>query len=128
MSQDLLNDALTSMRNAIYASKRSCELKASKLIGNVLKVMQENNYIEHFEYIDDRKGGKFKATLSTSMNTCGIIKPRFAVKKTELEKFEARYLPGQDFGIIIVTTPQGVMDHSKAKKLGIGGKLLAYVY
>ncbi|MDI6708052.1 MAG: 30S ribosomal protein S8 [Candidatus Thermoplasmatota archaeon] len=128
MSQDLLNDALTSMRNAIYASKRSCELKASKLIGNVLKVMQENNYIEHFEYIDDRKGGKFKVTLSTSMNTCGIIKPRFAVKKTELEKFEARYLPGQDFGIIIVTTPQGVMDHSKAKKLGIGGKLLAYVY
>ncbi|MEW6070929.1 MAG: 30S ribosomal protein S8 [Candidatus Thermoplasmatota archaeon] len=128
MSQDLLNDALTTIRNAVYASKKTCEVKASKLIGNVLKVMHENGYLEQFEYIDDKRGGVFKITLSGTMNTCGVIKPRFAVKKTELEKFEARYLPGQDFGTIILTTTQGVMEHSKAKKLGIGGKLLAYVY
>lgn len=128
MSQDLLNDALTTIRNATYASKKTCEVKASKLIGNVLKIMHENNYIEQFEFVDDKKGGLFKITLSGNLNTCGIIKPRFGVKKTELEKYEARYLPGQDFGVIIITTTQGVMEHTKAKKLGIGGKLLAYVY
>jgi len=45
-----------------------------------------------------------------------------------MEKFEARYLPAQDFGILIITTNRGVMTHSDAKKMGVGGKLLAYVY
>jgi small subunit ribosomal protein S8 len=58
----------------------------------------------------------------------GVIKPRYSVKKTDLEKFEARYLPAQDFGVIILTTTAGVISHAKAKELGVGGKLLAYVY
>jgi small subunit ribosomal protein S8 len=50
------------------------------------------------------------------------------VQKTELEKWESRYLPAQDFGVLILTTTAGVVSHMKAKELGVGGKLLAYVY
>lgn len=128
MAQDLLNDALVTIKNATYTGKQECEVKASKLIGRVLEVMRENGYIAEFEYIADQRGGIFKIKLSGAINNCGVIKPRFAVKKTNFEKFESRYLPGQDFGALILTTTQGVLAHSKAKELGIGGKLLAYVY
>jgi small subunit ribosomal protein S8 len=66
--------------------------------------------------------------LSGSINSCGVIKPRFAIKRAELEKYEARYLPAQDFGVLILTTTEGVISQSKAKEIGVGGKLLAYVY
>ncbi|HDD66367.1 MAG TPA: 30S ribosomal protein S8, partial [Nitrososphaeria archaeon] len=44
------------------------------------------------------------------------------------EKWEQQYLPSEDVGILIVTTSRGVMSHREARKLGIGGKLLGYVY
>ncbi|PSH00976.1 MAG: 30S ribosomal protein S8, partial [Nanohaloarchaea archaeon SW_7_46_7] len=46
----------------------------------------------------------------------------------EFEKWAKRYLPAQGFGEILVTTSQGVMTHSKARKEKVGGKLLGYVY
>ncbi len=45
-----------------------------------------------------------------------------------MEKYESRYLPAQDFGVLILTTTKGVLSHTEAKKMGVGGKLLAFVY
>ena len=50
------------------------------------------------------------------------------MKKDEFEKWERIYLPSKDIGILVVSTSKGVMSHHEAKKLGIGGKLLGYVY
>ena len=66
--------------------------------------------------------------LEGNINKCGVIKPRHAVKKDEFEKFEKRYLPAKNFGILILTTPEGIMTHHDAKERGIGGRLLAYMY
>jgi small subunit ribosomal protein S8 len=129
MQNDPLSDALSRINNAAMAGRREVIIKpASKLIGRVLKIMQDHSYVEEFEYIEDGRGGLFKVYLAASINRCGAIKPRFAVKRDELEKYESRYLPAQDFGILIITTNKGVMTHSDAKKMGVGGKLLAYVY
>jgi small subunit ribosomal protein S8 len=129
MLQDPLNDAMVTIRNAEAAGKHDCILRpASKLIGRVLKVMQEHEYIKAFELIEDGRGGMYRVNLSGSINSCGVIKPRFAIKRAELEKYEARYLPAQDFGVLILTTTEGVISQSKAKEIGVGGKLLAYVY
>ena len=59
---------------------------------------------------------------------CGAIKPNFSVKKDGFEKFEKRYLPAKDFGVLIVSTSQGIMTHVEAKEKKLGGKLIAYVY
>ncbi len=129
MLQDPLNDAMVAIRNAEAAGKHDCIIRpASKLIGRVLNVMQESQYIRTFELIEDGRGGMYRVTLSGSINSCGVIKPRFAIKRAELEKYEARYLPAQDFGVLILTTTEGVISQSKAKEIGVGGKLLAYVY
>src|SRR5438046_6238599 len=84
--------------------------------------------IQSFELIEDGRGNLYRVSLVGSINNCGVIKPRFAVKRTDLEKYEARYLPAQDFGVLILTTTEGVISQTKAKEVGVGGKLLAYVY
>ena len=100
----------------------------AKLIGRVLKVMQDRGYISQFEYVEDGKAGKFRVMLDGAINNCGVIKPRYSVKVADVEKFEARFLPAQDFGLLIMSTTAGVITQDRAKELGIGGKLLAYVY
>lgn len=126
---DPLADALTNMRNNEMQGNKRCTISpASKLIGRVLRTMQKEGYIGEFEFVDDGKAGKFIVELEGNINKCGVIKPRHAVKRDEFEKFEKRYLPAKNFGIIIVTTPEGIVTHKKAKEKGIGGRLLAYIY
>ncbi len=129
MQNDPLNDALSTIKNASLSGKHKCRISpSSKLIGRVLKVMQENGYINQFEFIEDGRGGAFEVTMRGGINNCGVIKPRYAVKRTDLDKYESRYLPAQDFGVLILTTTEGVISHMKARNLEIGGKLLAFVY
>lgn len=126
---DPLADALSNIMNHELAGKKTVIVKpASKLIGEVLKIMLQEGYIGEFEYIDDGRAGKFRVQLLGRINKCGAIKPRFPVKKKDFEKWEKKFLPAHDIGILIVTTPQGVMTHREAIKRGIGGRLLAYVY
>ena len=126
---DPLADALINIKNHEGASKRLCVVRpASRLLGEILRVMQEKRYISTYELVDDGREGLYKITLLGKINECKAIKPRYAVAKDEFEKFEKRYLPSVDIGTIIVSTPQGVFTHADAKKRGIGGRLLAYVY
>ena len=129
MQSDPLNDAMCVIKNASVNGKAECIIApSSKLIGRVLKVMQDYGYINQFEFVDDGKAGKFRFQLKGAINNCGVIKPRYSVKVADIETYEARYLPAQDFGVLIFTTTDGVVAQDKAKELGIGGKLLAYVY
>ena len=126
---DPLANALTNMRNNEMQGNKRCKISpASKMIGRVLRTMQKEGYIGEFEFVDDNKAGKFIVELEGNINKCGVIKPRHAVKKDEFEKFEKRYLPSKSFGIMILTTPEGIMTHKEAKDKGIGGRLLVYVY
>ena len=129
MQSDPLNDAMSTIKNAASVGESECTIRpSSKLIGRVLKVMQEHGYINQFEFVEDGKAGVFKVRIQGKINDCGVIKPRYSVQKNDLERFESRYLPAQDFGVLILTTTAGVVSHARAKELGVGGKLLAYVY
>ncbi len=129
MQSDTLSNAMSAIKNAELIGKSKVEIRpASKLIGKVLNVMKENGYIKEFEVKDDHKGGIILVKLLGKINDCGAIRPRFSVKRTEYEKFEKRYLPARDFGILIVSTTQGVMSQKEAIERGLGGILLAYVY
>jgi small subunit ribosomal protein S8 len=128
MQHNLLADVLCSIKNAERVGKKFVVVKRSKLVENVLKVMQEYGYIGPYEVIEDGRQGLLKIYLKNKIVDCNAISPRFSVKVDEIEKYERRFLPARNIGILILTTSKGVMDHIKAKKLGIGGKLLAYVY
>ncbi len=129
MQSDTLANAMIAIKNAELVGKSKVEIRpASKLVGKVLNVMKEYGYIKGFEVLDDHKGGAIVVELSGNINDCGAVRPRFSVKRTDYERFEKRYLPARDFGILIVSTTQGVMSQKDAVERGLGGVLLAYVY
>ncbi len=128
MRHDILSDVLVTIKNADLIGKTSAVVPASKLIGNVLKLLTEKGYLNNYEFSDNGKGGEFIISLNGRINSCGAIKPRFSVKLKDMETHEARYLPAKDFGILILTTPYGVMNNDQAREASTGGKLLAYVY
>lgn len=126
---DPLADAMSTIKNAENIGKSDCTIHpASKLVGSTLKVMADLGYIGEFEFVDDGKSGMFKVEMVGKINKCGVVKPRFSAKVAELEKWEKRFLPARDFGVLIMSTSQGVISHNDARTRGIGGQLLAYVY
>ncbi len=122
-------DAMSAIKNASDTGKSSCIVEpASKLLGAMLGIMKENGYIAGFEFQEDGRGGHFVVHLNGSINRCGAINPRFSVTVDEMEEWETRYLPAKNFGMLILTTSKGVLSHHRARELGTGGELLAYVY
>ena len=129
MQHDILSDALSAIKNAKRAGKKEVLIRpTSNLIRDVLKVMQKENYIGEFEFIEDGKGGQFKIEIKKDLNNCNSVRPRFYVKKTEYLKWEKRYLPARGIGILIISTSKGVLSHNEAKEKAVGGTLIAYVY
>ncbi|MEA2037579.1 MAG: 30S ribosomal protein S8 [Nanoarchaeota archaeon] len=129
MLNDTLANALSVILNAEKKGKKACLIgPSSKIIKEVFKIMNEEGYIGSFEEIVTTKGNSININLLGNINKCGAIKPRYSVKKDGYEKFEKRYLPAKDFGVIIVSTPAGIVIHSQAKKKELGGKLLSYCY
>lgn len=128
MRHDTLSDVLHIINNAEKVGKRSCQVPASNLVKDVLQVIQKTGFIGDFEFIDDGKSGKFAVSLIGKINKVRSIRPRFSVKSNGFEKWERRYLPASDFGVLIVSAPEGVMSQKDAVEKKAGGKLLAYVY
>ncbi len=129
MLNDPLAAALSKIMNAERVGKREVLIQpASSMIKKVLTIMNEHNFVGSFEEIVDGRGGILKVNLLGNLNNCGVVKPRFSTKKDEFEKWEKRYLPAKDFGLILVSTPKGLMTHNNAKEKLLGGKLIAYCY
>jgi len=126
---DPLSNALNTIYNNERRHKHECMVwPASKLMGQVLRVMQKNGYIGEFEFVDDGRAGKYRIQLLGRVNRCGVIKPRYAMRVTDVENWEERYLPSRDVGVLIVSTPKGVVSHVDARASKSGGRLLAYVF
>lgn len=128
-----LNDPLSNVLSHIL----NCERKniketiirpVSKTTKKVLDLLKENYYLGSYEVSENKKGGQIKLNLIGNINKCGVIKPRFPVMVDEYEKFEKRFLPAKEVGILIVSTSKGMMTHKEAIKNNLGGKLIAYCY
>lgn len=123
-----LADALSILRNGERAGNGECSVPAGGLIAEVLRVMKERDYIRDYAPVEDVPGGRFRVALQGRINECGVVTPRHSVARTEFEKWEKRFLPSRNFGVLILSTPRGVMTHAQAREAGTGGVLLAYVY
>jgi len=128
MRHDTVSDMLTVIKNAEMNGKKECVVPSSGIIKEMLKIMQKNKYIGSFEFIDDGKSGHFKIELLGRINDCGSIRPRFYITKGEFIRWEKRFLPSVSIGLLFISTPKGVTDHKSAKKEGLGGSLLGYIY
>lgn len=129
MQNDIISDAISKIKNAEKAGKNQVIIKPiSNLLLKILDLLKEKGYVGSYEIHQDSKGNFIVLNLIHSINDISTIKPRFPVKVDDYEKFEKRYLPAKDFGIIIVSTDKGLMTHIDAKAKKLGGKLIAYCY
>ncbi len=125
---DHLADALNTLKTHEIVGQRNCTVKATRLIREVLSLLKKYGYIKDFNKIEDGRGGYFNVELDGRINDCGVIKPRFSVRKNEWAKKEEQYIPGVGVGLLIVSTSQGIMTNADAEERKIGGRLLAYIY
>lgn len=126
-------DTLINALNVIMLNesrhKKECVIyPASNLIGKVLRLIQSKGFIGEIEFIDDGRMGKFRVQLFGRINECKAVSPRYSVKVSSIEKYEKRFLPSRDLGMLIISTPKGVMTHHDAESENMGGRILAYVY
>ncbi len=128
MRHDLISDVFFSISNADNIGKKDCTVPGSKIVKAILATMQSSGYIGNFKPVSDGKSIIFKVQLLGKINTCRSVKPRHAVTKNEYKKWESRYLPAKNFGILILTTSEGIINQKDAEKKGVGGRLLGYVY
>lgn len=126
---DPIADMLTRIRNANSAYHEKVEMPASTVKTAVLNILKEEGFVKNFESVNN--GKTLKVTLKYGSNKEKVIsgikrisKPglRVYAKKEELP----RVLGG--LGIAVISTSQGVMSDKTARKLGLGGEVIAYVW
>ena len=126
---DPIADMLTRIRNANSAYHEKVEMPASTVKAAVLNILKEEGVVKNFESVNN--GKTLKVTLKYGSNKEKVIsgikrisKPglRVYAKKEELP----RVLGG--LGIAVISTSQGVMSDKTARKLGLGGEVIAYVW
>ncbi len=125
---DRFADAINTIKTNEYVGREGCIVYSTKLLKRVLDVMMENGYIDGYEEFNQRYAKMLKIKLSKRINNIGAIKPRHATTNLEIMQYEQRFIPSRDFGILIISTSEGIITNRQARKKRIGGRLLAYVY
>ncbi|XP_034852019.1 40S ribosomal protein S15a-like [Mirounga leonina] len=125
----VLADALKSINDAEKRGKHQVLIRpCSKVIVWFLTVMMKHGYIGEFEIIDDHRAGKIVVNLTSRLNKCGVISPRFDVQLKDLEKWQNNLPPSCQFVFTVLTTSAGIMDHEEARRKHTGGKILGFFF
>jgi len=134
MISDPVGDMLTRIRNALMAGKASVEVPNSKLKVEIARILKDEGFIEDYVVGDEKPASIIEITLKYY----GSRRERKPVI-THLERIskpgrriyrQKRDLPRvmSGIGIAIVTTPKGVMTAQQARRQGVGGEVLCYVW
>ena len=128
---DPIADMLTRIRNANTVGHETVEIPASKMKKSIAEILKEEGYIEDFDIIDDNKQGIIKITMKYGANKEKVITGIKKISKPGLKVYAKandvpRVLGG--LGIAIISTSKGVVSDKEARKLGIGGEVICYVW
>lgn len=128
---DVIADMLTRIRNAGTAKHETVDIPASSVKSAIADILVKEGYVKSVQKIEDDKQGILRITLKYTSNKKMVIsgikrisKPglRVYANKEELPKV----LGG--LGIAIISTSKGIMTDKDARKLGVGGEVMAYVW
>ncbi len=131
LMNDPIADMLTRIRNAQVARHEQVLMPASNMKKAIAKILLDEGYIKSVDYIDDGLQGQIKVTIKYAQGKQPVIKGLKRISKPGLRVYAKsdeipKVLGG--LGIAIVSTPKGVMSDKEARKAGIGGEVLAYVW
>lgn len=127
---DTIADMLTRIRNAGTAGHATCEIPASNVKKAIAQILLDEGYISKFDVINDDKQGKIKITLKYAAKK-PVISGIKRISKPGLRVYaNTENLPKVlgGLGIAIISTSKGIMTDKSARKEGVGGEVLAYVW
>ena len=128
---DPIADMLTRIRNANTVGHETVEIPASKMKKAIAEILKEEGYIADFDIIDDNKQGIIKVTMKYGANKEKVITGIKKISKPGLMVYAKandvpRVLGG--LGIAIISTSKGVISDKEARKMGVGGEVICYVW
>jgi small subunit ribosomal protein S8 len=134
MISDPVGDMLTRIRNALMAGKAVVEVPNSKLKVEIARILKDEGFIEDYAVGEEKPA----STIQITLKYYGSRRERKPVI-THIERIskpgrriyrQKRDLPRvmSGIGIAIVTTPKGVMTAQQARRQGVGGEVLCYVW
>lgn len=131
MMTDPIADFLTRIRNANTVYHEKVETPASRMKRAIADILKEEGFIKDYEYIADGKQGVLRLYLKYGPDKKRVITGIKRISKPGLRIYARkdtvpRVLGG--LGIAIISTPRGVMTDKKARKLGLGGEVICYVW
>jgi small subunit ribosomal protein S8 len=131
MLNDPVADYLTRIRNALQAEHEGVEIPASRLKREMTRILKEQGYITDFSVETGDVGDVIKISLKYTGNRKPVISGMQRVSRPG----RRRYVANDDvprvqggMGTTIVSTSQGVMTGHEARRKGVGGEVVAYVW
>lgn len=128
---DPIADMLTRIRNANTVYHEKVEIPASKIKREMGRILKEEGFIKDFDLVDDGKGGSLRVFLKYGPKKERVISGLKRISKPGLRVYAGkdelpRVLGG--LGIAILSTSQGIMTEKQARKEGLGGEVICYVW
>ena len=128
---DPVSDYLARLRNAQQARHRYADIPASKQKRAITQILLEKGYIRNYLNIDDGKQGLLRVYLKYDADGEPAIRSMQRVSTPGLRKYVgADNLPRvkNGLGVAILSTSRGMMTDKEARRVNVGGEVLAYVY
>ena len=128
---DPIADMLTRIRNANSSKHKTVDVPASNMKREIAKILFEEGYIRAFEEIKDDAQGIIRITLKYDEKGAKVIDGLKRISKPGLRVYASKdELPKvlNGLGIALISTSKGIKTDKEARKEGLGGEVLAYIW
>ena len=128
---DPIADMLTRIRNANTVGHETVDVPASKMKKSIAAILTDEGYIKGYDVIEDEKQGVIKITMKYGQGKERVISGIKKISKPGLKVYaKANEVPKvlNGLGIAIISTSNGVISDKEARKLGVGGEVVCYVW
>lgn len=128
---DVVADMLTRIRNAGTAKHETVDIPASNTKNAIARILEEEGYVKEVRNIEDGKQGVIRLYLKYTEGKKPVISGIKRISKPGLRVYASKdELPKVlgGLGVAIISTSSGIMTDKKARALGIGGEVMAYIW
>ena len=131
VTTDPIADMLTRIRNASQANFKTVDVPASNMKRDIAEILFNEGYIKAFEEIQNENQGIIRISLKYTEKGKKVISGLRRISKPGLRIYASKEeLPKvlNGLGIALISTSKGIMTDKKARELGVGGEVLAYIW